>query len=181
MSHLQLKFLFNIPILTLTLYHTVPATLCNTQNKTPKTRWLLNKSTKKHSQDFIHNYSKREEFHTQGQTPDKDFLSCCSQKQAAPRAQRHPRLVIEECPLTCDTLTNEVVKELLEKVTERFFKLLLDFYFYHPCKWYTVLVVVWFWVCLLVLRFNRSLFYRSYKVILWCKRVVFLHYLLFLI
>ncbi|PKK22187.1 raftlin family member 2, transcript variant X2 [Columba livia] len=41
-----------------------------------------------------------------------------SQKQAAPRAQRHPRLVIEECPLTCDTLTNEVVKELLEKVNE---------------------------------------------------------------
>ncbi|XP_010139808.1 PREDICTED: raftlin-2, partial [Buceros rhinoceros silvestris] len=39
-----------------------------------------------------------------------------SQKQAAPRGQRHPRLVIEECPLMCETLTNEVVKELLEKV-----------------------------------------------------------------
>ncbi|NXO03728.1 RFTN2 protein, partial [Rhinopomastus cyanomelas] len=41
-----------------------------------------------------------------------------SQKHAAPRGQRHPRLVIEECPLMCETLTNEVVKELLEKVNE---------------------------------------------------------------
>lgn len=41
-----------------------------------------------------------------------------SQKHAAPRGQRHPRLVIEECPLTYETLTNEVVKELLEKVNE---------------------------------------------------------------
>ncbi|NXF97083.1 RFTN2 protein, partial [Eubucco bourcierii] len=38
------------------------------------------------------------------------------QKHAAPRGQRHPRLVIEECPLMCETLTNEAVKELLEKV-----------------------------------------------------------------
>lgn len=41
-----------------------------------------------------------------------------SQKHAAPRGQRIPRLVIEECPVTYDTLTNEVVKELLEKVNE---------------------------------------------------------------
>ncbi|XP_066856055.1 raftlin-2 isoform X6 [Anser cygnoides] len=41
-----------------------------------------------------------------------------SQKHAAPREQRYPRLVIEECPLTYETLTNEVVKELLEKVNE---------------------------------------------------------------
>uniref|UniRef100_A0A8C3KXL9 Raftlin family member 2 n=1 Tax=Chrysolophus pictus TaxID=9089 RepID=A0A8C3KXL9_CHRPC len=41
-----------------------------------------------------------------------------SQKHAAPRGQRNPRLVIEECPLTYETLTNEVVKELLEKVNE---------------------------------------------------------------
>ncbi|PKU48268.1 raftlin-2 isoform x1 [Limosa lapponica baueri] len=41
-----------------------------------------------------------------------------SQKHAAPRGQRHPRLVIEECPLMYETLTNEVVKELLEKVNE---------------------------------------------------------------
>ncbi|KYO33648.1 raftlin-2 [Alligator mississippiensis] len=41
-----------------------------------------------------------------------------SQKHTAPRGQRHPRLVIEECPLMCETLTNEVVKGLLEKVNE---------------------------------------------------------------
>ncbi|NXA53789.1 RFTN2 protein, partial [Nothocercus julius] len=41
-----------------------------------------------------------------------------SQKQAAPRGQRLPRLLIEECPLTYETLTNEAVKELLEKVNE---------------------------------------------------------------
>ncbi|NXS60655.1 RFTN2 protein, partial [Brachypteracias leptosomus] len=41
-----------------------------------------------------------------------------SQKQAAPRGQRHPRLLIEEWPLLCETLTTEVVKELLEKVNE---------------------------------------------------------------
>ncbi|XP_071418712.1 raftlin-2 isoform X2 [Pithys albifrons albifrons] len=41
-----------------------------------------------------------------------------SQKHAAPRGQRHPRLVIEECPLMYETLTNEAVKELLEKVNE---------------------------------------------------------------
>lgn len=46
------------------------------------------------------------------------FFPCSSQKHAAPRGQRHPRLVIEECPLTHETLTNEVVKELLEKVME---------------------------------------------------------------
>lgn len=57
------------------------------------------------------------------------FFLCSSQKHAAPRGQRHPRLVIEECPLMCETLTNEVVKELLEKVTEGFFKLLFRFVF----------------------------------------------------
>ncbi|KFP32890.1 Raftlin-2 [Colius striatus] len=41
-----------------------------------------------------------------------------SQKHVAPRGQRHPRLVIEECPLMYETLTNETVKELLEKVNE---------------------------------------------------------------
>ncbi|XP_009077578.1 PREDICTED: raftlin-2, partial [Acanthisitta chloris] len=41
-----------------------------------------------------------------------------SQKHAAPTGQRHPRLVIEECPLMYETLTNEVVKELLEKVNK---------------------------------------------------------------
>lgn len=46
------------------------------------------------------------------------FFMCSSQKHAAPRGQRNPRLVIEEYPLTCETLTNEVVKELLEKVME---------------------------------------------------------------
>uniref|UniRef100_A0A8C8RND9 Raftlin family member 2 n=1 Tax=Pelusios castaneus TaxID=367368 RepID=A0A8C8RND9_9SAUR len=41
-----------------------------------------------------------------------------SQKHTAPRRQRHPRLMIEECPLIHETLTNEVVKGLLEKVNE---------------------------------------------------------------
>lgn len=57
------------------------------------------------------------------------FFLCSSQKHAAPRGQRHPRLVIEECPLTYETLTNEVVKELLEKVMEGFFQLLFRFLF----------------------------------------------------
>lgn len=50
------------------------------------------------------------------------FFLCSSQKHAAPRGQRHPRLVIEECPLMYETLTNEVVKELLEKVMECFYQ-----------------------------------------------------------
>uniref|UniRef100_A0A8D0G5W0 Raftlin family member 2 n=1 Tax=Sphenodon punctatus TaxID=8508 RepID=A0A8D0G5W0_SPHPU len=40
-----------------------------------------------------------------------------SQKHTA-RGQRPPRLVIEECPLMYETLTNEVVKGLLEKINE---------------------------------------------------------------
>lgn len=82
---------------------------------------------KKHCQDFIHNYSKRKEFYMQAfaQVGTKlltkaAFFLCSSQKHTAPRGQRHPRLLIEECPLTYETLTNEVVKELLEKVREVF-------------------------------------------------------------
>ncbi|XP_074823954.1 raftlin-2 isoform X2 [Natator depressus] len=41
-----------------------------------------------------------------------------SPKHTAPRRQRHPRLVIEECPLMYETLTNDIVKGLLEKVNE---------------------------------------------------------------
>ncbi|XP_053133659.1 raftlin-2 isoform X2 [Hemicordylus capensis] len=41
-----------------------------------------------------------------------------SQKHPASQGQRHPRLVIEECLLTYETLTNEVVKGLLEKVND---------------------------------------------------------------
>ncbi|XP_030065473.1 raftlin-2 isoform X2 [Microcaecilia unicolor] len=41
-----------------------------------------------------------------------------SQKHTVPRGQRHPRLVIEEWPLMCEALTNELVKGLLEKVNE---------------------------------------------------------------
>uniref|UniRef100_A0A674IUB3 Raftlin family member 2 n=2 Tax=Terrapene triunguis TaxID=2587831 RepID=A0A674IUB3_9SAUR len=41
-----------------------------------------------------------------------------SPKHTALRRQRHPRLLIEECPLMYETLTNEVVKGLLEKVNE---------------------------------------------------------------
>lgn len=46
------------------------------------------------------------------------FRPKLSQKHPASRGQRHPRLVIEECPLTHETLTNEVVKGLLEKVND---------------------------------------------------------------
>nr|XP_056717558.1 raftlin-2 [Euleptes europaea] len=41
-----------------------------------------------------------------------------SQKHSASRAHRHPKLVIEECPLTYETLTNEAVKGLLEKIND---------------------------------------------------------------
>ncbi|XP_005989569.1 raftlin-2 [Latimeria chalumnae] len=41
-----------------------------------------------------------------------------SQKHTAHGGQRHPRLVIEEWPLKYETLTNEIVKGLLEKVNE---------------------------------------------------------------
>ncbi|XP_025029081.1 raftlin-2 isoform X1 [Python bivittatus] len=41
-----------------------------------------------------------------------------SQKNPPMREQRQPRLVIEECPLTYEKLTNEAVKELLEKVND---------------------------------------------------------------
>lgn len=80
----------------------------------------------KHCQDLIHNlYTKRKEFYMPAfaQVSSKlltktAFFLHSSQKHAAPREQRYPRLVIEECPLTYETLTNEVVKELLEKVME---------------------------------------------------------------
>ncbi|XP_062057243.1 raftlin-2 [Lepus europaeus] len=35
---------------------------------------------------------------------------------AAPSGQKRPRLVIEECPLTYETQTNDVAKELIEKI-----------------------------------------------------------------
>ncbi|XP_008585643.1 PREDICTED: raftlin-2 [Galeopterus variegatus] len=35
---------------------------------------------------------------------------------AAPNGQRRPKLVIEECPLTHETQTNDVAKELIEKI-----------------------------------------------------------------
>lgn len=35
---------------------------------------------------------------------------------AAPSGQRRPRLVIEECPLTYETQTNDIAKELIEKI-----------------------------------------------------------------
>ncbi|XP_062972280.1 raftlin-2 [Elgaria multicarinata webbii] len=41
-----------------------------------------------------------------------------SQKHPPSRQQRHPRLVIEECPLTYEKLTNEAVKGLLEKIND---------------------------------------------------------------
>nr|XP_060637040.1 raftlin-2 [Anolis sagrei ordinatus] len=41
-----------------------------------------------------------------------------SQKHPQSRGQRYPRLVIEECPLTYEKLTNEAVKGLLEKIND---------------------------------------------------------------
>lgn len=41
-----------------------------------------------------------------------------SPKHSASRVPRHPKLVIEECPVTYETLTNEAIKGLLEKINE---------------------------------------------------------------
>uniref|UniRef100_A0A8C9PN27 Raftlin family member 2 n=1 Tax=Spermophilus dauricus TaxID=99837 RepID=A0A8C9PN27_SPEDA len=43
-------------------------------------------------------------------------LKLSPKHSAAPRVQRHPRLVIEECPLTYETQTNDIAKELIEKI-----------------------------------------------------------------
>ncbi|XP_016051022.1 PREDICTED: raftlin-2 [Miniopterus natalensis] len=43
-------------------------------------------------------------------------LKLSPKHSAAPSGQRRPRLVIEECPLTYETQTNDVAKELIEKV-----------------------------------------------------------------
>lgn len=43
-------------------------------------------------------------------------LKLSSKHSAAPSGQRRPRLVIEECPLTYETQTNDVAKELIEKI-----------------------------------------------------------------
>lgn len=103
----------------------------------------------KHCYGFIHNYSKRKEFYMRAFTRVSSklltktaFFLCSSQKHEAPRGQRHPRLVIEECPLTYETLTNEVVKELLEKVMEVFSKFSSDFCFCHPFKLHLEVVVL---------------------------------------
>lgn len=45
------------------------------------------------------------------------LCSHCSPKHSAvPVGQRHARLVMEECPLTYETQTNDAAKELIEKV-----------------------------------------------------------------
>ncbi|XP_056650140.1 raftlin-2 isoform X2 [Monodelphis domestica] len=41
-----------------------------------------------------------------------------SQTQTTPKGQARPRLVIEECPLSYETLTNEGAKGLIEKINE---------------------------------------------------------------
>lgn len=43
-------------------------------------------------------------------------LKLSPKHSAAPSGQRRPRLVIEECPLTYETQTNDVAKELIEKI-----------------------------------------------------------------
>lgn len=44
------------------------------------------------------------------------FFLWSSQKNPPMREPKQPRLVIEECPLTYEKLTNEAVKEVLQKV-----------------------------------------------------------------
>ncbi|XP_054441857.1 raftlin-2 isoform X1 [Pteronotus mesoamericanus] len=43
-------------------------------------------------------------------------LKLSPKHSAAPSGQRRPRLVIEECPLTYETQTNDIAKELIEKI-----------------------------------------------------------------
>lgn len=43
-------------------------------------------------------------------------LKLSPKHSASPTGQRRPRLVIEECPLTYETQTNDVAKELIEKI-----------------------------------------------------------------
>nr|XP_010970209.1 raftlin-2 isoform X1 [Camelus bactrianus] len=43
-------------------------------------------------------------------------LKLSTKHSTAPSGQRRPRLVIEECPLTYETQTNDVAKELIEKI-----------------------------------------------------------------
>ncbi|XP_065736849.1 raftlin-2 isoform X2 [Phocoena phocoena] len=43
-------------------------------------------------------------------------LKLSTKHSTAPSGQRRPRLVIEECPLTFETQTNDVAKELIEKI-----------------------------------------------------------------
>ncbi|XP_036110437.1 raftlin-2 [Molossus molossus] len=43
-------------------------------------------------------------------------LKLSAKHSAVPSGQRRPRLVIEECPLTYETQTNDVAKELIEKI-----------------------------------------------------------------
>lgn len=43
-------------------------------------------------------------------------LKVSPKHSAAPSGQRRPRLVIEECPLTYETQTNDIAKELIEKI-----------------------------------------------------------------
>ncbi|XP_047629109.1 raftlin-2 [Phacochoerus africanus] len=43
-------------------------------------------------------------------------LKLSTKHSAAPSGQRRPRLVIEECPLTYETQTNDSAKELIEKI-----------------------------------------------------------------
>lgn len=50
-------------------------------------------------------------------TSNHEYILCYSPKHSAvPSGQRRPRLVIEECPLTYETQTNDIAKELIEKV-----------------------------------------------------------------
>ncbi|XP_045054361.1 raftlin-2 isoform X2 [Desmodus rotundus] len=43
-------------------------------------------------------------------------LKLSPKHSAAPSGERRPRLVIEECPLTYETQTNDIAKELIEKI-----------------------------------------------------------------
>jgi hypothetical protein len=45
--------------------------------------------------------------------------SPCSPKHSAAGGQRRARLVMEECPLTCEAQANDAAKELMDKVLRR--------------------------------------------------------------
>ena len=66
----------------------------------------------------------------------KHILCYSTKHSTAPSGQRRPRLVIEECPLTFETQTNDVAKELIEKVLKVYiFSWDIEKYFFFHGYW----------------------------------------------